>query len=303
MTFIIALFLFFGVDQTAPADSIEPRAGRSYETLLVEGIEAFYQTDWKTSTSIFNSLKEKSPEDPRPYFFESMMPFWEYFFIEQRGELAQEFLNQSEIAVKLSEKKLENSPRDTTTVLLLSGLHGYRSLVAAGEKEYRIAMNSGITGFKYTRQLLSLESDRPDAQIGRGMFYYMAGSVPREIRWLANAFGVSGDINRGFEELKKAAESDNPVSSDAMLMLMYLSEKEGMYEQALEYAEKLTHRFPENVIFLFKEAELSEKNNNSADAISIYKRIISLDNQYLKELSALANEKMDTLYSRDEKSD
>lgn len=303
MTFIIAVFLFVGLMQPAPADSNYSTTDRSYESLLEEGIDAFYQTDWKKSTTIFKILKEKDPEDPRPYFFESMMPFWEYFFIEQKGELAQKFLNQSEKAVRLSEKKLENSPRDTTTVLLLSGLHGYRSLVAAGEKEYRIAMNSGITGFKYTRQLLSLESDRPDAQIGRGMFYYMAGSVPREIRWLTNAFGVSGDIDRGFEELKKAAESSNPVSSDAMLMIMYLSEKEGMDQQALNYAGKLTERFPENVIFLFKEAELNEKNGNTIDAISIYKRIVSLDNRHLKELTVLSKDRIDKLYPRHEKSD
>ena len=155
-----------------------------------------------------------------------MMPFWEYFFIHQKSELATDFLEQSESAVELSEQRLDNNPNDTTMVFLLSGLHGYRSLVAASEKNYRVAMQSGVTGFSYTRQLLSIDSNRPDAQIGRGMFYYMVGSIPSEVRWLTNIAGIRGDVKMGFRELEKAAESDSAVRYDAMMMLMYLHEKE-----------------------------------------------------------------------------
>lgn len=280
-----------GADDPAERDTL------SFEEKLEDAVEQFYQTRWTTSQDLFNELKKDYPNDPRPYFFESMMPFWEYFFIHQKNELAVKFLNQSERAVDLSEQRLDENPSDTTMVFLLSGLHGYRSLVAASEKNYRIAMQSGVTGFTYTRQLLSIDSNRPDAQIGRGMFYYMVGSIPSEVRWLTNLAGIRGDVNMGFQELEKAAESDNAIRYDAMMMLMYLHEKENEISKATEYAERLTHRFSENVIFLYKAAELHELLGNTERAAENYRRIISLNNESLQEITEMSKTRVDELYA------
>lgn len=283
------------IDPIDGSDSAEKT--ETFEEKLEVAIEHFYQTRWEEADDLFHQLKRESPGDPRPHFFESMMPFWEYFFIHQQSDLADLFLERSESAVKLSKQKLDSNPNDTTMVLLLSGLHGYRSLVAAGEKKYRVAIQSGITGFNYTRQLLSIDSDRPDAQIGRGMFYYMVGSVPREVRWLTNAAGIRGDIETGFYELEKAATSDNVIRYDAQMMLMYLHEKEKNYEEALKYAEKLTERFSENVIFLFKRGELHEITGNNEMAAESYQKVISEDNPSLNELTELSKKRVDSLYA------
>jgi len=286
--FIALLFLISGPLAGNPTGIEE---NKLYEKKLEIAIEHFYQTRWREAGEVFDELKKHSPDDPRPYFFESMMPFWEYFFVHQHPALAEHFLERSEIAVKLSSKKLDGQPNDTTMVLLLSGLHGYRSLVAAGEKKYRIAIQSGITGFGYTRRLLSIDSARPDAQIGRGMFYYMAGSVPREARWLTNAVGVHGDIEMGFRELEKAAASDNFIKYDAKMMLMYLHEKEGNFDEALKYAEKLAARFPENVIFQFKCAGLLEKNGKTAEALDRYYKVIEQDNSFFEKITDISKER------------
>lgn len=270
---------------------------RSFDEKLEEAIEQFYQTRWTAAQALFNELKKEKPKDPRPHFFESMMPFWEYFFIHQKSDLANEFLEQSESAVKLSEQQLDRNPSDTTMVFLLSGLHGYRSLVAASEKNYRVAMQSGVTGFSYTRQLLSIDSGRPDAQIGRGMFYYMVGSIPSEVRWLTNLAGIRGDTKMGFHELEKAAKSDNTVRYDAMMMLMYLHEKEGETKKAVEYAERLTRRFTDNVIFLYKTAELHNQLGNMELAAENYKRVIQENNENLQEITRMSKSRVDELYA------
>lgn len=291
MTFILSLLLTFSLSDSTKTDT----PSTSYEELLEKGVSAFYETRWDDATTIFDEMKKKSPEDPRAYFFESMIPFWEYFFVHQKEDLANEFLEISKEAVNLSEMELEENPEDTTLVLMLSGLHGYRSLVAAGEKEYRTAMQSGITGFKYTRRLLSLDSERADAQIGRGMFFYMMGSVPREARWLTNMFGIKGDVEMGFEEIKKAAQSESAVSNDAMMMLMYLYDKEERFEEAIVYADRLTEKFPENVIFHYKIGQIYEKQGDVDSAIKSFNRVILLDNSYLTDLKKLSKQHLEEL--------
>jgi len=259
---------------------------------FAEGVDAFYRTDWQTADSVFSKLKKEYPDDPMPWFFSSMMPFWEYFFIEQTPENATEFLKESEIAVNLSEKQLERHPADTTMVLLLSGLHGYRSLVAAGENEYRVAISSGLAGFNFTRKLLALGSERPDARIGRGMFYYMVGSIPREMRWASNMVGFRADAEQGFDELKRAAESDSHVSIDARMMLMYLYNKEKRFGESIQYAEMLTEEFPENIIFRFKKAEIHENAGNIDQAIAFYEDVTQMNNSGFDRIRLLSSDKI-----------
>lgn len=293
--FFIIYLSTFPVDTNRSIESENndpPLNTDSNELLLEQGIEAFYDSDWVASSAIFDRMKINAPDDPRPYFFESMMPFFEYFLVNPTEELADQFLKLSEKAVDLSERQLSNSPNDTTMVLLLSGLHGYRGLVAADQDRHRIALSSGLTGFNYTRQLLSLGGDRPDARIGRGMFYYMIGSIPSGMRWASNMVGLRASIEDGFNELKIAAKSDSYVSNDAKMMLMYLYEKEERYEESLFYAVQLTEKLPDNVIFLYKKAELYEQLNNMDDALDVYKEIIRKDNPRLESVTVMSEKKI-----------
>lgn len=279
----------------AVPDSLSSERDASLNQNLLDGIEAYYQTDWGKADLYFQKVKDGDPSDPRPYFFEAMMPFLEYFFIEQSETLANRFLEKSEIAVELSSDRLEDSPNDTTMVLLLSGLHGYRGLVAADQNNHRIALSSGLTGFNYTRKLLSINTDRADARIGRGMFYYMVGSIPSGMKWAANIVGLSADIDDGFAELKKAAESNTYIRNDALMMLMYLYSREEQYTDALQYAEELTSTLPDNVIFLYKKAEIYEQLDDIHQALSTYKRIVALNNEHLQRVTSISRDRIKKL--------
>ena len=263
-----------------------------YDEQISDGIEAFYQTDWDRANQIFANIKTRYPSDPTPYFFESMMPFLKYFFVEQSEDLANEFLERSEKAVELSQYQLEEQSSDTTMVLMLSGLYGYRGLVAAGQGEHRVAIQSGLKGFNYTRKLLSIDSDRPDARIGKGMFYYMVGSVPSSMKWATNILGYSADIEDGFHELKMAAKSESYVSNDAKMMLMYLYQKEERFDEALYYANELTDELPSNVIFLYNKAEILEKKGNREEALRVYKEIIEQNNPDLDLITEKSRKKI-----------
>lgn len=284
----LLLYMPFSVDSTESRDAKKP----GYDEQLNAGIEAFYQADWNQANIIFANLKKQYPKNPIPYFFESMMPFLEYFLVDPSEQLANDFLDKSEKAVELSHQKLEETPSDTTMVLMLSGLYGYRGLVAAGQGDHRIALQSGLKGFTYTRQLLSIDSDRPDARIGKGMFYYMVASVPNGMKWAANIFGLNAEIEDGFHELKIAAESNSYISIDAKMMLMYLYQKENRLNEALNYANKLTEELPENVIFLYKKADILEKIGNREDALRVYKSIVDKNNSNLDLITKKSRKKV-----------
>ncbi|TVQ68702.1 MAG: hypothetical protein EA363_10645, partial [Balneolaceae bacterium] len=88
-----------------------------FEQQLNSGIAAFYRTEWEEARSIFQALQKQRDEDPRPYFFEAMLPFWKYFFADECPEAAHHFLQKSEKAIEVGKKRMKSTPEDTTTVL------------------------------------------------------------------------------------------------------------------------------------------------------------------------------------------
>jgi tetratricopeptide (TPR) repeat protein len=277
--------LLFMAPESSQAQPVNPKS--AYEQRLEQGIDAFYRSDWQRASTIFRQLQQLEPNNPRAWFFESMVPFWQYFFGGGDTKLAKDFLKSSDKALQVAEKRLKAAPRDTSVVFILSGLHGYRSLVAAAEKEYTTAVKSGVTGFSYTRQLLSFDDSNEDALIGKGVFNYMMGSVPREGRWMTGMMGMSGDIQVGFQELERAANSKSASKTEAMMILAYLYDREKMHDDALRVSRKLVDAYPENIIFQYYLARSLDNTKQLTEATDVYKRVVEMDSdlQGLKDTS------------------
>lgn len=262
---------------------------------LHSAIHAFYSSDWNTAQSLLNELKADHPGQPTVYFYDSMIPFWAYFFAGSQPEDARNFLQRSERAIDISERHLRTARNDTSTVLLLSGLHGYRSLVAASEREFRTAIRSAMTGFGYTRQLLALNSNDPNAQMGRGVFNYMMGTIPSEVRWLTSFAGLTGDREAGFAQLEEAAQANSHVSIDALMILTYLYLRDEQFEDALRTSARLVELHPENVIFLFHHARSLQMLDETEQAAAYFQKVVDLDHVTLRQLTLKAQEHLDEL--------
>jgi tetratricopeptide (TPR) repeat protein len=240
---------------------------------LTSGVEAFYSTDWAKADAAFNTLMRERPNEPQAYFFSAMMPFWTYFFAGEDPAQARLFLARSETAIRVAETRLKAHPSDTTLVLLLNGLHGYRSLVAASQKEYRKAMSSSISGYGYTKQLMGYGADRPDAMLGLGVLQYMIGSIPGEIRWMAALAGLSGDKSEGLRLLNQAARSQADVRHDATMILSFLYERENRNDLALVHLNRFLTRWPNNTVARFRQARLLEETGRLGEAAAAYRMV------------------------------
>lgn len=294
----IIVFLITGMTlkgTAKPEPGIVHAAPSVSEQQLYEGIDAFYRSDWEKAHAIFQSLQQEFPRDARAYFFDAMIPFWEYYFAGEESAAARSFMRRSNRALDVGRDALKANPTDTTMVLMLSGLYGYQSLVLAAEKDYRKALQSGMTGFKYTRQLLKLDAGDPRALIGKGIFYYMTGSVPDKLKWLTNFAGLSGDMEEGFHALEQAADSDSYVSNDAKMILSYLYEREGLNQRALNHLRDLSLKYPENIIFQYNAGRMYEKCGNLIRAKKHYQLVSAMEDHRLMLLRTRSDDSLGRL--------
>jgi len=123
----------------------------------------------------------------------------------------------------------------------------------------------------------------------------MVGSVPGALRWLVRLFGLRGDVETGFDELKKAAGSDSYVSADAKMILAYIYSKEEEYTESLYYLSELRKKYPKNIIFQYKYAETLEKAGKMDEALGEYEKLIMMNVTGLEQLREMGIEKISQL--------
>lgn len=267
----------------------------SYDAVMYYGLDAFYRSEWETAESCFEQMRQIDSEDPRGYFFSAMIPFWSYFFVDRSSETADRFLELSERAIDLAEMRLPETPDEILAISMLSGLHGYRSLVASRENRIRRAFQSGRTGFSYTRRLLELEETGPETDVGRGIYHYMAGSVPGSLRWLASIFGLSGSREAGFDYLRRASEADSFVAVDARMILAYLHNRDGDHRKALQYTARLVGDFEQNLIFIYKHADTLLESGRKEESACYYGKAAAREHAALSLLTESSRKKLEEL--------
>lgn len=284
-----------GVRSASSSKSFNADERASWNTLLPLTIQSFYKADWAKTRTSLEGLKKLDSTDPMPYFMESMIPFWAYFFGGMDSQNAKKFLDLSDVAIKITENRLNEVPEDTASILLLSGLHGYRSLVAAQEKRYGIAMSSGATGYGYTKSLMRMDNDNPNTLMGQGVFHYMVGSIPSEVRWMARLAGLSGDKQQGFMLLERAASSNSHVSNDARMFLAYLYNRDGEFVKARRHLDKLVNLYPTNPIFHYNLGLVHESIGDTRAAQIAYNNVVRINSKDLPELTRLSNERLSVI--------
>lgn len=264
----------------------------SYTEHLEKGVTLFYSGNWSDAQASFESLISTDESAPEAWFFRSMIPFWKYFFGGETKQDAKEFLSWSEKAIYYADKHLKTNPADTSIVLLLSGLHGYRALVAADQQEYLIAIKSGITGFDFTKQILAMDESKTEAKIGRGIYYYMSGSVPSAFRWM---LGFKGDKEMAFSELEVAGKSDSRIQVDANLILTYLYLKENHPYKAFQSSLRLLKSYPDNSIFRYLHAQSLERIGKNQQAVEFYTSIVNGNDTSIQQIVTDSNNRKNHL--------
>ncbi|HXV60215.1 MAG TPA: hypothetical protein VEK15_05940, partial [Vicinamibacteria bacterium] len=105
-------------------------------------------------------------------------------------------------------------------------------------------------------------------------YEYVVSNLPWYIKWIATIVGYRGSEERAFEYLLRAAETGYFVKIDARVLLMILYVREKQHDYALEVAQQLHQRFPENFLFHLNQAQILERMERREEAAGVLTEIV-----------------------------
>lgn len=228
---------------------------------IVEALGALYDLEPRRSLDLVGARIAAEPEEPFYRLFDAGVLWWwsstEPGLFKSSAALEARFTADLAAAYALSAPRLSDpDPKRRADALFIAGLsRGIEAQAELGRGHWVKAYLSGRKGRKLMAQCLEADPGYADAEIGIGLYDYLADHVPGVLRFGALLL-VRGDGPGGLKRLRRAAKdgrfrfaatqaASNIVTVDILL--------EGDYADALAVLGPLLEAYPRSPYFRFVE--------------------------------------------------
>lgn len=197
------------------------------EAIARKGIDQVINLEMNNARKTFASLGKQYPDYPLLPFLVATVNWAEAEVShgDQRDRMKDKAISTMVAAVNKADRYIESHADDKAGIAdqwrMTRGMANFfaaRMYADGGHtlKAYRL----GRAGRDELRGLIEKNPDMNDAYLVLGMYEYIAGSIPKGLRWLATLFDLRGDRDLGVRYLERASARAPVMAPEAARMLL-----------------------------------------------------------------------------------
>ncbi len=244
------------------------------DALLNRGVVLLHGMRYEEALELFERVVELAPDDPRGYFFQSQVAFWQLLLDLRNEEHGERFQELSEKTIKVAKRRQRRARDDVRARLYLGRAHGNLGRYHAIMGEYLQAYRSSKRAKRILKDLVVEHPEQVDAELELGLYHYYADLAPRILKMLSFFLGIEGDREAGLDKLEKAARQGEHTRVDALFYLLDLNLRyEERYAEARRLGSELVEQYPDNLLFVRKLADSLRLDGQVEGALALYGRI------------------------------
>jgi tetratricopeptide (TPR) repeat protein len=271
---LCSLFLISVMGKEIEAAETQPNQFHSY---LRQGIDNAFNLETASANIYLKKAVELDPENPTGYAYMAMLSLFSYemSFEQKDRETNQEaLLHYAKEALAKGEKRIEKNPQDNHAYFAMALAKIAKIQWAIHQKRYFIIAQETSNIWDYLEKAKGGTSQNYDIYFLIGLLHYHLDHLSGFTRFLSSAFIISGNHQKGLQEMELAAQKGDLLKelAQAELSSDYLN-FEKQPERALPYAQELSKRFPNNYNFSFVLGNTLADLHQSEEAFDIAREI------------------------------
>lgn len=284
------------LQQTPPAGtSADTKSAAAFEALRVAGFDSLYNIDYAMAGAKFEEMIILNPEHPAGHFYlattqwllilNSMRRlqiglYTDDSFFAGSGDtvdpqLDRKFRDAITKAVNVAQARVRKNPNDIEGLYFLGAaygmLAGYEATVT---RRFKKALDNGSRGVDYHLKVIKIDPNYADAYLSIGLYNYVVGTLPWVIRWGLKLVKVSGNLQRGLAEIRKAMDYGKYASDDARTVLIAIYQREEDYGEALRLLEELALKYPRNYLYRLEHASILGRMGKSCESYAAFDHVL-----------------------------
>ncbi len=247
--------------------------------LLKKGIEKGCNLDEKGALSEIARAVELDRENPFPYSIQAMtyLFFYETSFDENEKKVREEGLIRAvEESISRAEKKIQKNPRDGNAYFALALAKLSKNRLEITRKRYLNAFREAQNIWDYLEKVRDVDPGNYDIYFPMGVLHYHLDHLPGLTRFVTSIVLVSGNKEKGLQELQLAADKADLLRDLARAELISVySGYEKQPARVLPLAREMKEKYPSNYNFAFALGGMLSDLSYSADAFTVAQKIES----------------------------
>ena len=244
------------------------------DSMVMEGVRAFYNYEFDMATDILNDARLKYPNHPGVHFIWSSS---KYYISQAKDPIAATYdtlentLNQIE---PLYERFVVDYPANSQYNLYLGSTKGLRARVSLGNKAWLSILFDAYKGFTIIEKVSRENPGLVDAKLPIGIVEYYASVGNVFVRWAVDLYGLETSKDKALKKISDAAKNSKWawIEASGIISFIYLW-LEDAPDLALPYAEKLSIEFPRNFYFNILYLESLIKTNSFIEAKDLIREL------------------------------
>jgi len=222
------------------------------EALTRKGIDHIYNLQFDDAVAEFNQVISSHPDHPAGHFFLAAVEWWRIMIDIENTSRDAGFIDLLDRVIELCDRRLDRNERDVAALFFKGGALGFQGRLYGNREDWIKAASNGRSALPIVQETYALDPENDDVLFGIGIYNYYAAVIPDMYPFVKPLmlFFPSGDKTKGLAQLQLASAGAKYADTEAsyfLLQILYNFEKD--YPPALEIAEKLHRRYPNNPLF------------------------------------------------------
>ncbi len=263
-----------------------------------EGFNRFYNLEYDKAIQHFEAAQKAHPDDPFAVnHVLAAVIFKELYRIgalDTEAYAADNFLTKKPQApldpnvrtrvmeltsqsLALSQAKLDKNPNDVDALYANGGARALESTyIGIANHAWFAALRNAVAARHDNERVLELDPNYVDAKVIVGTHLYIVGSLSWPVRVTASVAGLSGNKQKGLDDLRQATNSPHvEVATDAKIVLALFLRREQKYAEALQVVNSLQTEYTHNFLMATEYAHLLNAAGHGQDAIVAYRKVLA----------------------------
>ena len=258
----------------------------SAHRMVEAGLDYMYDLEYTSADSVFTKLSIDFPDHPAGYFLLALTDWWRIkpniaddAAVKRYSKSFNERLNRT---ISVADQRLDENSSDIIGLFFKGAAYGYRARLKSTYKpdvtslpDWFAIFKDADVGRKMLLECQRLAPSNSDVLLGSGLFNYYVDAMPEKYPILKAVSLPQGDKEIGLQMLRISAKNALYAKVEAdYALLEILTNIEKKFTEAVQIAERLYTKYPNNPDFHKYYARNLYYTGNYAKAETVWKDLL-----------------------------
>jgi tetratricopeptide (TPR) repeat protein len=245
-------------------------------------LDKIYNFEFATAENMISAIQNRYPRHPVGPMLQALHTFWKNFPIETKS---QAYVAYQQYLWEALEKNKATFGEDTSNpegIFFALSAHSYLAMMASEEKEYMKALSEAKKAYAFMKKGFELVSKFPEFYFSTGSYNYYVIQYPENHPVVKPFmfFFANGNKALGLQQMERSIHQGVFTRTEACYWLAHIYIKHEIKPQkALGYTQWLIDKYPANIHYVMRHAEMLVANGKYHQAQPYIKQLLAHPNK------------------------